>query len=355
MTRRLLLAALLACTGTASAAVGLSTLDGGMPSPPTRVMVLGSVHLAQGGAGGPFDPAVLEGLLQRLQAYGPQIITVEAMPGETCDLMRRLPHQYDRETTDAYCPDTSKARAATSLDVPAALAAVEERLAAWPAAPSAAQRRALASLFMAAGDPVSALVQWLHLPAGERVAGDGLDEALVARLRKLEASPNENTRIAAVLAVRLGLQRVYPVDDHAGDALRIDDGEAFGKAIRAAWSSGGEACDRLHERQDALRAQPDLLPLYRLVNDDAWLAAAARCDFGAALAEPSAKRYGRQYVAGWDLRNLRMVANIGTTFREGPGARMLSIVGASHKPWFDRLLGQLQGVELVDARSVLGD
>jgi hypothetical protein len=32
---------------------------------------------------------------------------------------------------------------------------------------------------------------------------------------------------------------------------------------------------------------------------------------------------------------------------------VLSIVGASHKPWFDDWLGQLQGVNVVDAAQVL--
>jgi hypothetical protein len=31
----------------------------------------------------------------------------------------------------------------------------------------------------------------------------------------------------------------------------------------------------------------------------------------------------------------------------------LSIVGVSHKPWFDAWLGQLQGVDVVDVRGVL--
>ena len=52
-------------------------------------------------------------------------------------------------------------------------------------------------------------------------------------------------------------------------------------------------------------------------------------------------------------RNLRMVANIRAAFRDRPGARVLSIVGASHKPWFDSLLGQMQGVDIVDANTVL--
>ena len=36
-----------------------------------------------------------------------------------------------------------------------------------------------------------------------------------------------------------------------------------------------------------------------------------------------------------------------------PGRRVLNIVGASHKPWFDALLGMTQGVEMVDAEQVL--
>lgn len=46
-------------------------------------------------------------------------------------------------------------------------------------------------------------------------------------------------------------------------------------------------------------------------------------------------------------------ANIRETFREKPDARVLTIVGASHKPWFHRWLGQMQGVEIVDVAQVL--
>ena len=46
-----------------------------------------------------------------------------------------------------------------------------------------------------------------------------------------------------------------------------------------------------------------------------------------------------------------MVANI--RVRERPGARVLVVVGASHKPWFDSWLGQLQGVDIVDVRQAL--
>ena len=76
-------------------------------------------------------------------------------------------------------------------------------------------------------------------------------------------------------------------------------------------------------------------------------------DFGASMREASPGHYARYYVAGWETRNLRMVANIREAFRKRPGARVLSVVGSSHKPWFDSLLGQMQGVEIVDAEKVL--
>ena len=351
MRRPLLCALLLAAVPLCARAAPAQQAFAG---PPTRVLVLGTVHLAQDDAGD-VAPSAIEPLLQRLAAFDPQIITVEAMPGETCDLMARHPAVYDPEGGASYCPDTAPARAATGLDVPQAIASVEAQLAAWPTAPLPAQRRRLAATFLAAGDPTSALVQWLRLEPGERRTGDGLDEALVQALRKREASSNENTVIAAALAVRLGLERVYPVDDHTGDNLRIEDMDGFATAIRGAWDSAPPECAALRARDTGLRKSPDLLALYRHTNSADYQPMPMLCDFGRALAEDSPQHFGRQYVAGWDLRNLRMVANIGTTFRERPGARVLSVVGASHKAWFDRLLGQLQGVEVVDVEAFLAD
>jgi len=321
---------------------------------PTRVLVLGTVHLAQDDASDVAASAI-EPLLQRLAAFDPQIITVEAMPGEACDLMARHPAVYDPEGGASYCPDTGPAREATGVDVPAAIASVEAQLAAWPDVPTPAQRRRLAATFLAAGDPTSALVQWLRLEPDDRRVGDGLDEALVHALRKREASSDENTVVAAALAVRLGLQRVHPVDDHTGDNLRIDDMDGFATAIRGAWDSAPPECAALRERDRQLRRATDLLPLYRHTNSADYQPMPMLCDFGRALAERSPQRFGRQYVTGWELRNLRMVANIGSTFRERPGARVLSVVGASHKAWFDHLLGQMQGVEVVDVEALLAD
>lgn len=345
----------LAWCGMAHAQVDLSTLDDGMAGPRAQVMVLGTVHLGQ--MEGEFGPQAMEPLLAKLAAFAPDIITIEDISGEGCDLMARYPTVYDPESVGHFCSSPDKARAATGLDVPSAIAEAGRTLAVWPATPTPAQRRHLAALFLAANDDASALTQWLQLEQAERRAGDGLDDALVALLRGLETRDSESHQIAARLAAHLGLQRVHPVDDHTGDAIPIPDAEieAFGKAIRQAWDSAAAQKQPLRKREGELAKSGEILALYRYINRPDVRAIQSDGDFGAALRETSPEHYGQRYVAGWETRNLRMVANIRAAFRDKPGARVLSIVGASHKPWFDSLLGQMQGVDIVDAGQVLQD
>ena len=338
---------LLAAPLAAQAQLDLTTLDRDMTGPRAQVLVLGTVHLSSMPAS--FDQAALDGLLDKLAAWRPQIITIETESGEECDMAARHPAKYGAD----YCASTEAARAATGLDVPAALHAVDQTLKAWPAQPSAAQRRRLAATFLAANDPASGYVQWLQLPEAERHAGDGLDARLVEMLGKIAKRNNENYQIAARLAARLHLQRVHAVDNHTGDRIDVPDIKAYVHSIEAAWATGRAALERRQQSEDALAKAPDLLPLYRAINAPESLRALAEVNVSVSLKARSPEAYPQMFVVGWEIRNLRMVANVRETFRERPGARVLSVVGASHKPWFDGWLGQLQGVEVADVASVL--
>ncbi len=346
-------ALLLAC-GVAQAQVDLDVLDRDLAGPRTQVLVLGSVHLSQLPEGTDLEPASLQSLLEKLAAYQPDVITIEALSGETCDLMQRHPTVYLPEDVDMYCPDTAKANAATGLDVPAAIAEVRRTLRAWPDKPADAQRRHLAALFLAAGDPASALVQWWQLPEAGRHAGDGLDDVLVQDLRAREDRDNESYQVAARLAARLGLPRVHPADDHTGDNVDLGGPpEAYGKAISALWASAAPRAKPMRDREDALARKGDVLALYRFINAPGNLQLRVESDFAAALRDTSPQRFGQRYVAGWEGRNLHMVGHVRAAFAGHSGARVLCIVGATHKPWFDSLLGQMQGVDIVDVEQVL--
>lgn len=320
-------------------------------APRSEVLVLGTVHLANAPKG--FKAESLAPLIDKLAAFKPKIIAVEQISGEGCDLAARHPAIYAPDDFKTYCRDTADAKAATGLDVPAAIAEAQRTLKSWPAAPTPSQRRHLAAVFLAANDITSALVQWLQLPAGERRAGDGLDETLAKTLDRHSADDSETALIAAPLAARLGLQRVFPIDDHTGDNVDVADAAGYGQAIQKAWDGASAAMQPINRERDALWQKGDMLALYRHINRPDVLRTTNASDFGAALGDPSPQHYGQIYVAGWETRNLRMAANIRATFRETPGTRVLTIVGSTHKPWLDSFLGQMQGVEIVDAEHAL--
>jgi len=350
-----LLLSMTLCGGAAAQAwqpdFNASAFKGPASGPANEVLVLGSPHLSQ--LPKTFQAASLTLLNERLAAWKPQAIAIEAVSGPQCDLMRRYPARY-KDSIGAYCRDTAPARLATGLDVPAATEAAEALLAAWPAAPTPAQRRRLAALFLAGGEEASALVQWLRLPEAERRAGDGLDAALVGVLVKLETRTDESLMIGARLAVRLGLERLYAMDDHTADSATGDE-KAFGDALMKAWDNPAtKQRTAVDKAQEGLLASAEgVLAMYRADNAPGQAALIYRSDFGAALNEPSVQRFGRQYVGYWETRNLRMAANIRDVLGMRPGQRMLVIVGASHKGYLESYLHQMHDVRIVDAASVL--
>ncbi|MDY0974710.1 DUF5694 domain-containing protein [Massilia sp. CFBP9012] len=328
-----------------------SRLKGPTTGPVNQIMVLGSPHLAH--LPKTFQASSLAPLNERLAAWKPQAIAVEDRSGPQCDFMRHHPARY-AETVKTYCRDTAAAKAATGLDVPQATAELEKLLGEWPAAPSPAQRRRLAAVFLAGGEPASAVVQWFRLPAGERRAGDGLDAALVAQLQELEASPNESVMIAARLAARLGHERVYAMDDQTASRPYADR-KAAGEAIMKAWDNPANAKRKKDDEilDAGVGSAEGLLAMYRAYNSPAHVAATFEIDFGAALNEPSPQRFGRGYVGYWETRNLRMAANIRDVVGVMPGTRLLVIVGASHKGYLEAYLHQMHDVRLVDTAAVL--
>jgi hypothetical protein len=318
--------------------------------PPTEILVLGSPHLS--GLPPAFTPASLGPVLDRLAAWKPGLITIEALSGAECDHLKRYAALYPG-TFDDYCWDPAPAEKATGLDVARATVEARRLLAAWPTAPLAADRRRLAATFLAAGDRASALVQWLRLPEAERHVGDGLDAALVETLRATEDRRNENYQIAARLAARLGLERVYPADDHTADDVTAALGTDFDKAMQRIWAAAAPRIAKLNAKEAGLGTPAATLDLYRYYNLPATMDDAFASDFGAALCDDTPALYGRRYVGWWEVRNLRMVANIRAVSAGQPGVRVLSVVGASHKGYFEAYLAMMHEVRLVDAAAIL--
>jgi hypothetical protein len=355
-----LLVATMLCTMSANAQESAGTFDpsklkGPAKGTPNEVMVLGTAHLSQLPAA--FRPAGLRLLNERLLAWKPRVIAVENRSGPQCAFMRQFPSRY-KGTVESYCKwDPAQARAATGLDVAAATAEIDRLLASWPTAPMPSKRRYLAAVFLAAGEPVSGLVQWLRLPDAERHAGDGLNTTLVASLNELRDKRSEDTLIAAPLAAALGLERVVSMDDQTAGTTDLSDADqkAYGEALTKAWNNPANAKrkqidDRLYAR---IGDSEGVMALYRALNDPSQSRLIFDSDFGAVLDESSSQQFGRSYVAYWETRNLRMASNIREAIGFAPGRRTLVIVGASHKWYLEHYLNQMHDVHIVPSDKLL--
>lgn len=321
---------------------------------PNQVMVLGTPHLSQ--LPDTFRVEMVRPVVERLAAWKPTAIATEDSSGLLCDRMRRMPDRY-ADAIDAYCFDPSLAGQATGLTVPQANARAEAMLADWPDAPSPSLRRELAAVFLAAGEPGSALVQWLRLPEEQRVADEKLTPDLVDMLDRQAGRKNETASIAAQVAAHAGLERLFSVDDQSTFMGPDPDPEAYAAAIMAAWDNEATAAQAAQAAAlaDALGERGGILAMYRAYNDPDYAAVKYRSDFGPALAEPSSQGFGRRYVAYWETRNLRMVANMREVMGRHPGTRMIAIVGASHKGYYEDYLRLMRDVEITDVLPLLQD
>jgi hypothetical protein len=322
---------------------------------PTQVVVLGTPHLS---GIEHLRAEWLNPLLDRLGKWQPKIITIEGLSGPECYLLRAYVRSWP-DTADSYCKGVERIAAlgakATGLNMPAAEAEAEVFVAKLKPDSPAADRRRMAAVFAAAGNLGSAAVQWLRLPPSERRVGDGIDAELVTALDQLSTRRNENYWIAAVLAARLGLDRVYPTDDHLSDRVQAEAPPGLQEAMSQIWSGSRPALVRQMIRMEKdLDGPARVLDYYRFVNRGDFGEESVRGDMGRAHASASAGNHGRRYVAWWEARNLRMVANIRQALGSKPGARGLVIVGSTHKPYFDAYLQMMHEVRLVPTRGVIG-
>ena len=331
-----------------------SELKGPKAGPPNEVLVLGSPHLAQLEK----EPAKegLERLLKKLAAWGPTAIATESISGVQADYLRRHPGRHESSIA-RYCWDPTPATRATGIDVPAATAEADQLLQDWPESPDPSQRRHLAAIFLAGGERDSALVQWLQLDSPQRHSDGLLTQDLVELLDKCaDQRRGESVALGAQLAARLGLERLWSVDDHSTYMdLPTHKEAAFNSVIQEAWDNPAirermAAVEEFHQGVD----QPDgPLNLYRACNSHREQQAAFESDFGPAMEHHSPEGYGRMYTGAWETRNLRMVANIREVLTRRPGTRLLAIVGASHKGYYEAYLHQMHDVVLTDALEVL--
>jgi hypothetical protein len=325
-------------------------------APATQVMVLGVSHLDN--APKKFDPAWLEPVMCRLRAYAPDVILTEAMSGEQLAAI----DAYKAVRGDAgkwAGPTLAIARdAQVTLGITGADAMAQANALIARPSPTAADRRRLAALFLAAGEPFSAATQWLQLAPAERIAGDGVSETMKTKIERFGVGRGEIVSMAVALAVRLGLPRVYGAGDHLAD-VALPDNAAFGAAVKASPDIVAQldkvtpSLAPFGSKALALDAPDRILPVFRTLNSPAFAAADAQAQWLSLQQSPKLGALGRQRVGAWEAQNLHMATTVREVTASIPGGKALLIVGAAHKAFIEAYLRMMTDITIVAVPAML--
>lgn len=201
--------------------------------------------------------------------------------------------------------------------------------------------------------------------AVERVAADPdtLLDQIYPRFdgAMLASNPDERVQIAYRLASRLGLERVYAIDEQS----ETRDYFPFG-AVMDWWKANGQeaAFARLNgpvaaataelERRQHTDSIGDILAD---MNDpgDALNGPAGQSAFyyGLMAAGDGRSQPGAALNAGWYERNARIFAKLAAVAR--PGDRIVVVYGAGHNYWLRHFISMTPGFELVEASPYLAE
>lgn len=322
----------------------------------TKVMILGVSHLDN--APKAFDPAWLAPVMCRLRDYAPDVIMTEAMSGEEIAALEA--YKAVRGNAGKWAgPTLAIAKdAQAALRVSGAEALAQANVLAVRPTPTTSERRRLAGLFLAAGEPFSAATEWLQLPAAERIVADGVTETMRTKIERFGAGRGEITSMAVQLAVKLQRSRIYSVGDHLSDVALPDD-EVFGAAVKANPAIVAQLDKATPELQPigskALElGSPDrVLPVFRTLNSPGFGRLDAQAQWLSLEQKGGLGPLGRQRVAAWEAQNLHMAASIRELTAPIPGGRALLIVGAAHKAFIETYLRAMTDIEIVSVPAML--
>ena len=320
-----------------------------------EVMVVGTPHLQalvpQAG------PEHLREVIDRLAAWSPTLVCVEAMPGDRVGQLAAEPGRWG-ELLSTFALDALRLapeqQARLSVDGATALRKARE-LEARPGALPAPERIRLVGLQLAGHEPWSALLVWVGLTESEKAdAAAILGRVAVERLEALSASKAEIVSLAIPVAARLGHRRLCLADPFVDEvAVQGLEAELAPRLADPAVAKGLEEADA--ERDARWKpGEPDgLVRLVGWMNSAGWAEADRRTQWELFARGDGTSRAGRRRLALWHARNAEIAAHVYRAVASPEGTRTLLIVGAAHRPFLEAALRAQPWVDVIPAERVV--
>lgn len=325
----------------------------------TEILVLATPHLRRLES---LDRSKLEGLLEALERWSPDVIGVEVLPAGDVVAMEALPGFGP--VLDAFAGPAREigavAREASGLGWTEAAVEADSLLKALRVAPPggrASIRARLVPRLAAAYRPHSAALQWAYLEEEDPATAATIPDTLRTLLRARLDAPSEEAAIGLALARRLGHEVVHPIDDHSDKDAYLRMAGALTAELEATQAyrelAESGALEASARRLAAAHAAGDLLPHYLELNAPDAQAADVDLQWAFFFRTRLPSGLDRTRVAMWEERNHGIAAHVRRITAPIPGGRALVVIGASHKPFLDAYLACGMDVTVVDLADIV--
>lgn len=331
--------------------IDMSGIQHDLAGGPVQVMVLGTAHL--NGMKDIIPQEHLGLLLDKLASFSPDIIAIEGSNGISCGILKEYQVVYE-QVWETYCWDPTYVLNSLKITPAQALKRAYQFLDFPESQITSKIRREMAAYFFAAGWSDSATLQWLQLPKDERKALNGVNKALKKWLDKRILSSNESVSIAAKLGAKLGLRYLHPMDDHTADIVYHNASKEMWEIIQSVWKNDSKEEIEYRKTEKELLGSPEgVLNYYRFLNSKVSQQLTIDADFGTVAKQKDKNNIARRYVSWWQARGLRMAAHVVEATARNPSAKVLVLVGSSHKAYFESYLNQMHDFKIVPVNSVI--
>ncbi len=301
-----------------------------------------------------FSPVLLDSLIIVLKKFNPSLICIDGIAPKDIDAGRYPDENHFRSLYPIAQKEIELAdivRKKYKLSYTNALSKADTILSKQKnnRGLSVNERFELIKYFLASYDLYSAALQWSYLSEGEKIKID-LEQTIKNELEQLSNSNDENSSIGIRLARDLNIQKLYPINDYSDKVYldKISDILYEEMLISEVYlNSRKDILDVVTDKKlkESLAAK-NLLPFFRHINSIDYIIRSTLKNWGIYYKMFLDSGLDRTRVALWEMKCLRIAANIREISSFHLGKNILVIIDVSAKPFLEEYIKSLGDVKV---------
>ncbi|MGB0899161.1 MAG: DUF5694 domain-containing protein [Psychrobium sp.] len=318
----------------------------------TQVMILATTHLRAVKSPLTFDD--LAPVVKKLNAFSPTAIAVESLRPIDILTMELQGEAYTQVLSQFIGRDflDLSVDVRKSLQISAIEAMNELNESLDKKSFTNAWHQQVLRLATAANDKSTALLHYAYLSTESKPDMSKLSEPLIEYFEALFERNNEIKLLAINLALKLKLAKLESIDDHLDKdqymSLVPKLIPSFKKSTYIDELKNSDYVKKPMQLTQKATENGDWLALYEWINNEPYQAQVINTEWRAFVDKDLDSVPAIARIALWEVRNLNMVSHIMRVVSDHSGEKVLVIVGASHKRFFDEYLSRMIGVEVIN-------